>query len=72
VSSRERSACPKVCGHADCAISTGIHEGLTFGRGTLDFNGYWQIPCEPCARAWEAAHPGEECWPLPADPAEEA
>lgn len=25
-------------------VSTGIHEGLTFGYGQLDINGYWEFP----------------------------
>lgn len=54
----------KVCGNPACAISTGIHEGLTFGSGELDDHGFWEAPCEACARAWEAAYPEEgPCWP---------
>lgn len=41
------------CGNSDCHVSTGIHEGLTFGRGELDDFGFWEIPCERCARAAE-------------------
>ena len=33
------------CGNPECAVSSGIHEGLTFGSGTLDFNGFWSVPC---------------------------
>lgn len=56
------------CGNADCAISTGVHDGLTFGRGDIDFNGFWCVPCATCARDYEARHPGcEPCWPLPDD-----
>lgn len=36
-----------------CSASSGIHGGLTFGRGDLDFNGYWEFPCELCARKAE-------------------
>lgn len=39
------------CGNADCGCSTGIHEGLTFGRGELNYNGFWSIPCRVCAVA---------------------
>jgi hypothetical protein len=56
---------PKACSNPDCSASTGIHEGLTFGRGDLDEHGYWEIPCGRCARAWEAAHPEDApCWPF--------
>ena len=60
-----KKKCTKVCGNPHCAISTGIHEGLTFGSGDLDFNGFWENPCGPCARAWEKAHPESgACWPF--------
>ncbi len=50
-------------GH-DCSISTGIHDCLTFGKGELDFNGFWKEPCEVCARAYEEQFPEDgECWP---------
>ncbi|KKL84752.1 hypothetical protein LCGC14_1961570 [marine sediment metagenome] len=55
----------KACGHKDCKVSTGIHEGLTFGRGELDDNGYWEIPCDICARAGEEKYPEQyPCWPF--------
>ena len=44
----------RACGNPRCGASTGIHEGLTFGSGKLDENGYWEHPCDPCARAWDA------------------
>lgn len=44
----------KACGNPDCACSTGIHEGLTFGSGELSSNGYWSNPCHACARANDA------------------
>jgi hypothetical protein len=43
----------QACGHDDCGCSTGIHEGLTFGRGRLDRNGYWEFPCRVCAAEWD-------------------
>lgn len=53
------------CGNAECGVSTGICESLTFGSGRLTFNGYWEKPCVPCARAWEQMHPNEDpCWPF--------
>ena len=42
------SACGK-----KCFTSTGIHEGITCGRGRLDDYGYWSIPCRPCAVAFD-------------------
>lgn len=57
--------CTEVCGNPHCSISTGIHDGLTFGSGELDDFGYWSRPCDPCARAWERAHPEDgKCWPF--------
>lgn len=57
------SARIKGCSNPECSVSTGIHEGLTFGSGRLTDMGFWEFPCAECARAYEAAHPGEECWP---------
>ncbi len=55
----------RACEHEDCKVSSGIHDGLTFGRGELDDNGYWEIPCEICARAYEERYPeGSPCWPF--------
>jgi hypothetical protein len=60
---RQRKLPP--CGNPECGVSTGIHDGLTFGCGDLDMNGFWQIPCQTCARAWEQAHPEDgKCWPF--------
>jgi hypothetical protein len=53
------------CGHAYCGSSTGIDGSLTFGRGHLYENGYWQYPCSVCARAFEKVHPEfGSCWPF--------
>jgi hypothetical protein len=49
-------------GH-NCCVSTGIHGYLTFGSGELDGNGFWENPCDACARAHEEQFPGEDCWP---------
>ena len=55
----------KECGNPKCGVSTGIHDGLTFGSGDLNMSGFWEHPCEICARAWEKAHPEDgECWPF--------
>lgn len=43
------------CGDKNCLCSTGIHQGLTFGKGKLDNYGYWQYPCYACARANDAS-----------------
>lgn len=42
------------CGNLDCSVSTGIHDGLTFGSGELDHYGFWEKPCAAYARAAEA------------------
>ena len=51
------------CGNDGCSCSTGIHEGLTFGRGDLDEFGYWEFPCRICAeshdRNMDAGHRDE-------------
>lgn len=62
----------RACGNADCKVSTGICDSLTFGRGDLDDNGYWEIPCGPCAREHERRHPDDgPCWPFAAPPPRE-
>lgn len=55
----------QACGNPKCGVSTGICERPTFGSGELDSNGYWEVPCSVCARAWEAKNGLEEgqCWP---------
>jgi hypothetical protein len=53
------------CGDVMCQISTGVHEGYTFGSGGLDFNGYWEKPCGICARDFEEKNPkAGPCWPF--------
>jgi hypothetical protein len=52
------------CGNIDCGVSTGFHDGLTFGSGELDEYGYWEKPCTTCARAYETAHTGYKAWPF--------
>ncbi len=37
------------CGNNWCSVSSGIHEGYTFGSGELDDYGYWSKPCRICA-----------------------
>jgi len=54
------------CGNKDCSVSTGICESITFGSGELDELGYWEKPCEECARAFEKSTPkyNGRCWPF--------
>lgn len=55
--------------HKDCGMSTGIHDGPTFGKGKLDHNGYWEYPCYECARRHEKEYPEDgECWPWNKEP----
>lgn len=58
-------AISKDCKYDNCKVSTGIHDGLTFGTGDLDVYGYWEFPCSPCARAHEKNRPEDgACWPF--------
>ena len=66
--SRRNERPPRPCGNPDCSVSTGVHDGLTFGRGKLDDHGYWEIPCGICARAAEQAAPGLVAWPFAPPP----
>jgi hypothetical protein len=44
----------KPCGNEECCCSTFIDDiTITYGRGELDTNGLWEIPCYICARAAE-------------------
>ena len=59
------SARKRPCGNPECTVSSGIHEGLTFGSGTICFNGFWSNPCAICARDYERRHPeATPCWPF--------
>lgn len=42
------------CGNPDCSVSTGVHEGYTFGSGELDDHGFWSVPCRVCAAEHDA------------------
>lgn len=55
------------CGNPECSVSTGIHEGLTFGSGHLDSWGFWSVPCQTCAREAEQRDGVEPntYWPWP-------
>ena len=49
-------------GHT-CKVSSGVHDCLTFGTGTLDDGGFWSVPCYEC-RAHEEQFPDcGPCWP---------
>lgn len=51
-------------GHNDCKCSTNIADEISFGKGELDEYGFWSIPCNECARAWEKQYPEMgKCWP---------
>jgi len=53
------------CGDPECGVSTGICEHLTFGKGDLSHSGYWEEPCQICARAHEEVWPEDgPCWPF--------
>lgn len=62
---------PGGCGDAKCCVSSGLSEELTFGKGKLDFYGYWSDPCPACARAFEKVNPDMAaefgCWPFDYD-----
>ena len=61
----------KACKNPDCSISTAIdEETMTFGSRELDEHGFWQKPCDACARAYEVKHPEMKgkCWPFKGAP----
>lgn len=47
------------CGDPDCFCSSDPFDQMTFGKGKLDFNGYFEFPCIPCAEEYVSKHP--EC-----------
>jgi hypothetical protein len=56
---------PGGCGDPDCSASTSVLDFPTFGKGDLDYNGFWEHGCYECARAWERLHPEHApCWPF--------
>ena len=40
------------CGDRKCKVSTGIHDGFTFGSGELNDLGFWEFPCAICIDHW--------------------
>ena len=56
---------PNELNHSLCNWSSGIHGGLTVGQGKLDSYGYWEYPCNVCARKYEELYPEEvPIWPF--------
>jgi len=51
------------CGNPKCGASTTIADQASFGFGKLDNYGYWERPCEVCAKAFKIVHPDREVWP---------
>ena len=47
----------------NCLCSSGLNGELTFGKGNLSQNGYWQYPCYACARWHEKELPMYTYWP---------
>lgn len=55
------------CNDPECGASTGLHEGVTFGKGFIFESGFFELPCRPCAKAWDELHPNDEfgpAWPF--------
>lgn len=48
------------CGDPECSVSTNILDTLTFGKGELDHNGFWEFPCEKCYVAFIKANCGAD------------
>lgn len=55
------------CGDSTCACSSTIFDQVSFGRGGLDFNGFWNIPCVVCATDYKRRFPNESVWPTTED-----
>jgi hypothetical protein len=51
--------------HENCGASTTIGGETSFGQGKLDEYGFWEIPCQECAREHERKYglPVNSCWP---------
>lgn len=50
------------CGNPTCSTSTGIHDGLTYGSGVLDWNGFWSRPCRTCAVHYQKVAQANGTW----------
>jgi hypothetical protein len=69
--SSAKKSCSIAKQYGFCGVSTGICERLTFGGGELDDYGYWEFPCDECARENEKNYPEDgECWPPNAEDSE--
>ena len=56
----------QACGNPNCGGSIAIDDKTpTFGSGELDEYGFWEDPCDICARAYELKHPEKgPAWPF--------
>ena len=59
------------CGNPECKCSSTVMEQMSFGKGRLSCNGFWEFPCWPCAAVWKNEHPQEHVWPESAERAQE-
>ncbi len=51
--------------HLKCAVITIISGHLAFGSGELNEFGFWENPCNECARDHEKQFPNDgACWPF--------
>ena len=41
----------KPCGNPECCATSNIAEEIEHGWGNLDFNGFWEFPCDICNKA---------------------
>lgn len=46
----------KPCGLFYCSTTTNIADQIEHGWGDLDFNGFWEHPCEVCNKAEASGH----------------
>jgi hypothetical protein len=60
-----------VCGRAECKSSVSFKKEATFGTGNQNSYGYFEVGCEPCARAHESSNPNVTCWPYHQEEEEE-
>lgn len=51
------------CLNPKCGASITTEGIPAFGWGKMDLDGYWEFPCEICAREWEYRNPHKVAWP---------
>ena len=53
------------CNNNKCGTSSIGPDSFGFGAGRLNTNGFYEFPCDACARAFEEKHPEYKgrCWP---------